>query len=216
MDQKRTMAGQNNQFPILLAGPILRRSEPEQVCIWLACSRPTHIKATIFRYDDLKSNEEESRKKNANDNGKSEQEPIGVGTTRTLQFGEFLFIGLVKAKPIAQDDRNNYSDSTGKFNFPTDILLAYDIELSYPDSNNSEKDAKRSICLNDLGLLDGKNSIIYNNKNVNRKTGKDATDSIVMLPSFFLQGERKRDVNILHGSCPETTWKRKRLPSYSR
>ena len=39
-------------LPILLAGPVLRRAEPEQVCIWVACSRPVTIKAEIFRFDD--------------------------------------------------------------------------------------------------------------------------------------------------------------------
>ena len=39
-------------LPILLAGPVLRRAEPEQVCIWVAWSRPVTIKAEIFRFDD--------------------------------------------------------------------------------------------------------------------------------------------------------------------
>jgi hypothetical protein len=41
-------------FPTLLAGPILRRAEPERVCIWIASSKPVSMRAEIFRVDDLK------------------------------------------------------------------------------------------------------------------------------------------------------------------
>ena len=37
----------------LLAGPILRRAEPKQVSIWIACSIPLIIRAEIFRVADL-------------------------------------------------------------------------------------------------------------------------------------------------------------------
>jgi hypothetical protein len=37
----------------LLAGPILRRAEPKQVSIWIACSIPVIIRAEIFREADL-------------------------------------------------------------------------------------------------------------------------------------------------------------------
>ena len=40
-------------LPILLAGPILRRAEPAEICIWIACSKPVSIKAEIFRLNDL-------------------------------------------------------------------------------------------------------------------------------------------------------------------
>ena len=40
----------NLMLPMLLAGPILRRAEPSQVCIWIACSRPFQITAEIFQF----------------------------------------------------------------------------------------------------------------------------------------------------------------------
>ena len=33
----------SSQLPTLLAGPILRRVDPNQVCIWIACSRVVDI-----------------------------------------------------------------------------------------------------------------------------------------------------------------------------
>jgi hypothetical protein len=41
-------------LPLVLLGPILRRAEEKQVCIWLACSKPVTIKAEIFTFEDLK------------------------------------------------------------------------------------------------------------------------------------------------------------------
>ena len=198
------MVEEDNQLPILLAGPILRRSEPEQVCIWLACSRPTDIKAMIFRYDYIKSNNTQSLKKNENGTVEKDEQPkpIGIGRNRALQFGDFLFIALVMAKPIEQDDRNTYSALTGKFSFPTDILLAYDIELSFVNKDDNERHTKSSIRLDDLGLLSGKNTIVYKAKNPNTKNNKGPkNNNSVTLPSFFLEGERNSSLNILHGSC---------------
>ncbi len=195
---------ENKQLPILLAGPILRRSEPEQVCIWLACSRPTDIKVMIFRDADLKLNKKQNLKKNVESSVEKDEQtkPIGLGTTSALQFGDSLFVALVIAKPIEKDDRNSYSASTGKFTFPTDILLAYDIELSFVNKKDDGKYTKSSVRLNDLGLLSGKSSIVYEQNNVKDKHGNSAKDNnFVTLPSFYLQGERNNSLNILHGSC---------------
>jgi hypothetical protein len=36
-------------LPLLLTGPVLRRIEPKQVCIWVARSKALSIQAEIFR-----------------------------------------------------------------------------------------------------------------------------------------------------------------------
>ena len=43
--------GTSSKLPTLLAGPILRRVEPSQVCIWIACSKDVSIRAEIFRVE---------------------------------------------------------------------------------------------------------------------------------------------------------------------
>jgi hypothetical protein len=40
-----TELGRLSQLSILLAGPLLRRVDTSQVCIWIACSRPVTVRA---------------------------------------------------------------------------------------------------------------------------------------------------------------------------
>lgn len=144
----------SESLPLILLGPILRRAEENQVCIWLACIKPVTIKADIFRFEDLKS--------------KNQAEPIGSGIAKSLRLGQHLHVGLVVARP------NDASDS-----FPTDELLAYDIKVA--------DDSGKAMTLNDLGLISGKNSIVYANKDIS-------------LPTFFLRRDDE-PLNLIHGSC---------------
>ena len=41
------MTAQTIHFPRVLAGPILRRVEPERVLVWLASSEPLHLELRI-------------------------------------------------------------------------------------------------------------------------------------------------------------------------
>jgi hypothetical protein len=43
----------SSQLPTFLAGPILRRLELNQVCIWIACSKAVDIRAEVFLLSDL-------------------------------------------------------------------------------------------------------------------------------------------------------------------
>jgi hypothetical protein len=81
----------------LLAGPILRRTEPTQVCVWLATSVPADIRGEVVPMVDG----EEGR-------------PVGAGVADTVRMGPRLFFHLVRMHP--EEDR-----------FPTDRLLAYDL-----------------------------------------------------------------------------------------
>ena len=83
----------------LLAGPILRRTEAGQVCVWLATSAQADIRAEVLRLD-------ESRRSTAG--------VLGTGEAETVRLGERLFVHLVRVRP--DGDR-----------FPTDELLAYDV-----------------------------------------------------------------------------------------
>jgi hypothetical protein len=72
-----------SQLSTLLAGPILRRVDSSQVCIWIACSKPVTIRAEVFRTSDfgsIKSTTDTS-------NGRHIR-PIGVGTAKSIRLGE--------------------------------------------------------------------------------------------------------------------------------
>jgi hypothetical protein len=84
----------------LLAGPILRRAEPERVCIWLVTSKPVRARAEIF---DLGRGHRPGLR-------------VGGGESERLQLGPRLYIHLIQAAPDGDA-------------FPVQQLLAYDIEL---------------------------------------------------------------------------------------
>lgn len=65
---------------LVLAGPILRRVEPERVHIWVATSRSTDVTARIFDITD----------------GRAE---IGGGTAESIELGPHLYIHLLTAIP---------------------------------------------------------------------------------------------------------------------
>jgi hypothetical protein len=74
-------------------------------------------------------------------------------------LGERLHIGLVTAYPNLVVRDNDMSLDT-RSTFPVDELLAYDLEISYDVNDIKHKERRR---LKDLGLLKGKNTIVYEN-----------------------------------------------------
>jgi hypothetical protein len=118
------------QLPTLLAGPILRRVEQNQVCIWIVCSKAVDIRAEVFLLSDLE-------KKNTNGSssyieGRNDDQTKGIKP-----------IGLVIVRPIQLDIEGNRSSSNiennVKASFPTDDLLAYDIEVTYCIDSSQQK-----------------------------------------------------------------------------
>jgi hypothetical protein len=185
-------------FPTLLAGPILRRAEPERVCIWIASSKPVSMRAEIFRVDDLKKATDAYE-------SKINAKAIGLGSAESLRLGERLYIGLVTACPIQEeedvdddddddDDVVNNDSHTSKVGFPTDDLLAYDLEISCKDGY-----VKKSETLKDLGLLSGNNAIIYGDQ-FGAGDDDNNKNNDILLPTFFLRGPNT-PLNVLHGSC---------------
>jgi hypothetical protein len=137
--------------------------DTRQVCIWIACSRPVIVRAEIFRFSDL----DPSAAKKA--------PPIGSGVTKSIQLGQHLHVALVTAH--CQHEPN----ATSATLFPTDTLLAYDIEIKATEDDNTK--GKR---LADLGLSSGKDSITYIED--------------IPFPTFFIKGDGS-PLNVLHGSC---------------
>lgn len=117
--------------PQLLAGPILRRTEVNKVCIWVASNFPITLKAEIFRVSDLLAGHNAGA--------------IGVGITKSLRLGKYLHVALAVALPV---------ESMRNTGFPTGTLLAYDIEITEIGESGGKK-------LGDLGLTSGENSIVY-------------------------------------------------------
>ena len=194
--------GTLSELPLLLAGPILRRVEPNQVCIWIACSKNVSVQAEIFRVR-MNSLEKSDNTYKGNNNQSSISDPIGFGSTKSIRLGENLYIGLVVARPLQPNIEYSNNSPNDKVTFPTDELLAYDVEITYDVDSDSDPNhyQKKSERLIDFGLLSGKNSIVYN------RSYADSTESNkraqgIRLPTFFIRGRKTNlPLNILHGSC---------------
>lgn len=77
-----TELGRLSQLSILFAGPILRRVDTSQVCIWIACSRPVTVRAKVFRITDICNTESTKDTLDGKDSN-----IIGVGTTESIKLG---------------------------------------------------------------------------------------------------------------------------------
>lgn len=209
-------------IPILLAGPIIRRVDKSKICIWISTSKNVRARIKIFRI--IKSSYGISR--NSSDNTFNEnlsedrndalsyvKQPnlqlIGEGVHSPVQLGDNLFINLIIASPLRRHNNNRDSQSfTNLMEFPTDELLAYDVELI---SSPTKTGQVETITLKDLGLLSGENSIVYGHKNqdVSLSKSKDSNhdsderlNPYPRLPMFYIPDTvNTSSLNLLYGSC---------------
>lgn len=93
------------QLPDVLAGPILRRTEPNRVCVWLATSRPGPVTVEVVRLDEER------------DGGAV---VLGAAEATEVRLGERLWVHLAEVPP--REDA-----------FPGDVLLGYDVVLPGAD-----------------------------------------------------------------------------------
>ncbi len=116
-------------FPALLAGPIIRRLDSSEVFVWVATSKEFAISAEIFKINTIDDTDEHYSQIWSNTE------------TEMVQFGENLFINLIKITPFSNT-------------FPTNQLIGYNLHFNSP---------QQSFHLGDLGLLTHSNplSIVY-------------------------------------------------------
>lgn len=107
------------RFP-LLAGPVLRRAEPQAVYIWATTEHEAELEAEIYRVTlrPAESGGRESAQGADSNRPMLESSPIGAGQAETIQIGAHLFVHLVKAVPAQNAPGGR---------FPSRTLLAYDL-----------------------------------------------------------------------------------------
>ena len=98
--------------PLLLAGPIIRRVDKTQVCIWIATSKAVNAKVEIFNICRSKSNFFLSKAVNE----RTEKELIspscanihiiGSGKSTSLKLGDNLYVSLIIARPFSSNEYN--------------------------------------------------------------------------------------------------------------
>lgn len=212
-----------SHLPLILAGPILRRVDSDRVCVWIATSKKVNILMDILQRVNTNSNNLDDGTININkelvvgDNGENQnshsisrssrrrKELIQIGTGRNsyFQLGDCLFVNIIDAEPI--HEKKTHFDSDTKLGFPKDELLFYDLDF---EVENEQITAQYS--LDDLGLLDGENSIIYPTSGSEIKSDSGESDALgfwshsgnINLPSFFIPSRNSNSkLNVLYGSC---------------
>ena len=91
-------------LPLVLAGPILRRAEPERICIWMATSEETAVRSEAF------IDSEGSGPIGSSD-------PGAGGRETSVRLGDHLFVHLLEVIPL------------GNSEFPRDTVLFYDVAI---------------------------------------------------------------------------------------
>lgn len=78
-----------NHLPMILAGPILRRTDPDQVTVWVALKEASKVTLKVY----------------ATHEGKGEiiDREILIGTRSTVQLGKYLHVVAVSAKASESD-----------------------------------------------------------------------------------------------------------------
>ena len=101
-------------LPEVLAGPLLRRAEPDRVLVWLATSVPLAVSGEVV---DLHAPRDDA-----------DQRRLGHGSGQRVRLGPRLFVHLVTVRP---------DPAVG--GFPTDRLLGYDLALDAGDGRPARR-----------------------------------------------------------------------------
>jgi hypothetical protein len=118
------------QLPLILAGPILRRTEAQSVSVWIALQSAAEIHLQVLP---------------AQGNKVDSSQPLLQGSASTIALGKSLHIALITAQP-----RSDQQLAPG-------LLYAYDLKI-YPQQNTDNaaplalRDALRSAALPDICL----------------------------------------------------------------
>ena len=122
-------AGDPQKLPFILAGPIVRRAEPDGVWFWFACSAEiTACTPQITVYDS---------KGVINDTLANQKGWIALGKPelRVARLGERLWVGLVKAQPLSRPFTRGwfygYELTIQSHNFSTTVS-GQKLGLAYP------------------------------------------------------------------------------------
>src|SRR3712207_1916450 len=128
MDHSNQRNKPDVNLPLLLAGPIIRRVDESSVYIWISTSKNVQAQVKIYRIVEPK--DEKGNWANENNLKKSEDlaqsyhpqlQTIGKGVNSPLQLGDKLFVNLIVAKPLNNNnDLGSPHDDKNPLVFPTD------------------------------------------------------------------------------------------------
>lgn len=158
-------------WPLLLAGPIIRRVEPGLATVWVALKEARQVRLMVWQG---------SQDAGPGDGLVSVEGLIAAGDTKTIRVGERLHVAVVTASP------------TG--GFTAGQTFAYNVAFGPPDGGFSATDDLKS-----LGLL--KDRPQSGEGETARLPHKALGYEANQLPTFVLPPPELVDLRIAHGSC---------------
>ena len=105
-------------------------------------------------------------------------------------------------KAVFFNSNNEYNKPNLLSTFPTDEILAYDLELFLPDGSK-----EKGLRLKDLGLLSGENTILYKSADSEELPDhnvheNESLNDLFDLPTFYIPvGKSGSQLNVIYGSC---------------
>src|SRR5262249_49877542 len=84
----KPLAERFDALPFILAGPLLRRTEPSSVTVWLAVKEPCQVTLRIYRRE-----------------GQDKLLQQFEGTRHTVRLGDHLHLVAVTARALREEDR---------------------------------------------------------------------------------------------------------------
>ncbi|MDX2216151.1 MAG: hypothetical protein SFY66_22995 [Oculatellaceae cyanobacterium bins.114] len=134
-----------HQLPLVLAGPMLRRTEADAVTVWVALQHACVVTLQVYA---------------TQDQGNQLDRLMLSGTRETIAVGQHLHIVAVTAIPVADDNPVSH-------HLTPDSLYAYDLRFS-PLQTDERQDIPTDLTISDLTLLEaiqtpfsGETSISY-------------------------------------------------------
>lgn len=178
-----------HRLPLILAGPILRRTEPDTVTVWVALRKPCQVTLRVYAT--------ESGHGLAVVGGVEDRSPLLQGTRSTVTLGTHLHIVAVTARSI-----EDYGDRKAGTLEPGQIYV-YDLtfeELEREELVNTEL-ARSAIPTQSVAPSQQKRWTLHQALNADDFPRVVISYFDHQLPSFSLPPADLNHLKILHGSC---------------
>ncbi|MEO0456358.1 MAG: PhoD-like phosphatase [Cyanobacteria bacterium P01_A01_bin.114] len=113
-----------NGLPLILAGPMLRRTEPGAVTVWVALKHPCQVRLQVL---------------NTRHDGQQLADCVLQGQAKTTALGQHLYVVAVTARPVEETE------------LACDRIYAYDLEFT-PDLASSQQTVSLTAALRSEAL----------------------------------------------------------------
>src|SRR5579884_806423 len=137
----KPLAERFDALPFILAGPLLRRTEPSSVTVWLAVKEPCQVTLRIYRRDRQ---------------GRLLQQ--FEGTRRTVRLGDHLYLVAVTARAMREEERLSWGEH---YYYDLFFLPGEQVSSNIPVSENAAHLSTPGICVANPAQADPMQLLVY-------------------------------------------------------